>query len=210
MSIVIKVCTAILAFTAFCGASVFRRSFSFAVSRNNKRQTNKNDIPAWNFHGDYDADESISNAYKAISSSKQVVTFRSQNRTIIAHGVTPVGGPLIQESLGCRPLHTLLPIDGNNTNQKYLLITGVAGDCRSAVRYLKQVALNHTFEFVVPPSGEYLANKLGAYLQEQRGSRPLAVHAFVISPCNSRAEIPAIFEVGATGSVNSVRGGTIG
>ena len=210
MSIVIKVCTAILAFSALCGASVFRRSFSFAVSRNNRRQTNKNAIPAWNFHGDYDADESISSAYKAISNSKQVATFRSQNRTIIAYGVASLVGPLIQESLGCKPLHTLLPIDENNSNQQYLLITGVAGDCRSAVRYLKQVALNHTFDFVVPPSGEHLANKLGAYLLEQRGSRPLAVHAFVISPCKSRAEIPTIFEVGATGCVNSVRGGTIG
>jgi len=215
-TMVFKVITAVFVFNAMCGANVFRRSFSFAVSRNNRRQKNKNAIPTWNLHADYDADESISNAYKAISNSKQVATFRSQNRTVIAYGVTSLAGPLMQESLGCKPLHTLLP-SKNHANQQYLLITGVSGDCRSAVRYLKQVALNHTFDFIVPPSGEYLANKLGSYLQEQRGNRPLAVHAFIISPYKSQAqkkaaivEIPSIFEVGATGTVSRVRGGTIG
>lgn len=217
-----KVAILALVCSSLCGAIIFRKSFSFAISRSNKRQKNNNAVPTWNLHADYSADESCTNAYSAISKSKQIVTFRLHNRTAVAyvHAASP-DARLLQESLGCKPLYTLLPsndCDASGVSQQYMLLTGVAGDCRSTVRFLKQVALNHTFDFAIPPSGELLANKLSVYLQEQRRGRPLAVHAFIISSGKGlvRREsvmdmaTPSIFEVSATGSVTSVRGGTIG
>jgi 20S proteasome alpha/beta subunit len=91
-----------------------------------------------------------------------------------------------------------------------LLVAGMAGDCRRVVRFAKEVALNHTFEFDFPPSALQMASRIGDFLREgtlSGGSRVLASHAFVI---DSRASERALFEISADGIYRRVRGGVAG
>lgn len=196
-------------------------SFGLAVNKNNRRRT-RTDVATLIIPDDYG--ESYKNAYTAIGKSRQIASFRRPNSTIVAYTLG-LKKACLEESIGCKPLHSLGSVGSLTSPQHYVLVSGVVGDCRVAVRHLKQLALNHTFQFSSEASGEFLANGLGRFLRNSRqGDRSLAVHAYVISRArhvdrrkNERTSGTSgtsgggcIFEVGATGSVTRVRGGTIG
>ena len=48
-------------------------------------------------------------------------------------------------------------------NRLKLLATGGGADTRAVRRFVQQVALNHTHEFEVPPTGKFVATQLGTY-----------------------------------------------
>jgi len=90
-----------------------------------------------------------------------------------------------------------------------LLITGGAGDCRAVIRFAKQTALNHTFAFDAAPSGLYLANAIGSFLQGQTlgSDRPLACHVFLVHGLRPPF---GLFSIDASGVVDQVHAGCAG
>jgi len=181
----------------------------------NKNSRKRKETTVATFSVSDDQSEHYKDVYAAIAKSRQIATFRRLNSTIVGYTVAEKKASL-EESIGCSPLHPLGSVRGQSSPHHYVLLTGVAGDCRAAVRFLKQTALNHTFEFGSEPSGTYLADRLGKYLISSQGDRSLAVHAFVVSTSGGivrhggERRPGSIYEVGAAGSVTCVRGGTIG
>ena len=169
------------------GSRLSTSSLSFSVTVNTKWRKKpiaaEKDV-AVDFEEDIELPH-IQRAYQAIARSKQVVTFRTTNTTVIAHQIDKKARSNLQQAIGCLPLYILNSPSQNDLSsvRHHVLLTGVAGDCRVTVRFLKQIVLNYTMEFEGAPSGRFIATKLGAFLQ-QHGTgkgRPLACHCFIIS-----------------------------
>mmetsp|Transcript_29934 Transcript_29934/g.66212 ORF Transcript_29934/g.66212 Transcript_29934/m.66212 type:complete len:387 (-) Transcript_29934:35-1195(-) len=139
----------------------------------------------------------VQNAYAAINRAKPVVAFRTANATVVAFRLYESESKQLFVSMGCDPLQSLtsaewVPGSSDRRRQHFLLVSGIAGDCRMLSRHAKELVLNHTVAFAAPPTGLYIAERLGAYLQGHTAgsSRPLACHCFVIStPLRTHAGI---------------------
>ena len=139
--------------------------------------------------------------YRAIDKAVTIVALRTANATIVSFlGMKPTA---FQQPIGPQLLNNLM-----NPNQ-HLLITGLSGDARLVTRYARQIVLNHTVAFETAPSGTYIANEIGSFLQEQTvrgGIRPLAVHCFVIDGLIEHS----LHEIDAAGNVAQVWAGIAG
>lgn len=210
------------------------RSFGLAVSKGTRprnRGASESSSVTTTFD-EFGSLPQVKYAYQGIARSRQIVAFRRQNSTVVAYALP--SSDSLQQSLGCKPLYILVaPQSGDNVCH-HILLTGIAGDCRTIVRHMKQVVLNHTMEFDTAPTGSYLASKLGALMQSHTsgGGRLLAAHCFLIStpawgiarasdtaasspgekpqPAHNSCGSGTIYEVSATGSVSQVQGGTAG
>ena len=139
--------------------------------------------------------------YRAIDKALTIVALRTANATVVSFlGMKPT---TFQQPIGPQLLNNLM-----NPHQ-HLLITGLSGDARLVTRYARQLVLNHTVAFETAPSGSYLANEIGSFLQEQTvrsGTRPLAVHCFVLDGLIEHS----LHEIDAAGNVGQVWAGIAG
>mmetsp|Transcript_24737 Transcript_24737/g.41241 ORF Transcript_24737/g.41241 Transcript_24737/m.41241 type:complete len:379 (-) Transcript_24737:641-1777(-) len=175
-------------------------SLAISIGRSN-RNTGRREKTVATFD-EYGILPQVEHAYTAVNKARQIIVFRTHNATIAAYRMHSYEQqPILYGSLGCKPLHTLtdshlkiLTADPNFEQQNCLLLTGISGDCRMVARYAKQVVVNHTVAYATPPTGRFIAEKLGALLQSHTGgsSRPLACHCFVISYASPGASLPLI------------------
>ena len=89
----------------------------------------------------------------------------------------------------------------------HLLLTGIAGDCRTIIKFSRESALNHTYTFQIPPRGYTLAKSIASYLQSKTtgSSRALSCHLFLIDSKEGH-----IFEINAAGILSEVLIGVAG
>ena len=144
----------------------------------------------------------LENTYRAIGRASTIVALRTvDNATVVSYLGTKQSA--IQLPIGAQLLNNLI------NPYQHLLITGLAGDARLITRYARQIVLNHTVAFETAPSGSHIANKIGSLLQEytvRSGTRPLAVHCFVIDGLVERS----LHEIDAAGNVAQVWAGVAG
>ena len=143
----------------------------------------------------------LENVYRAIDKALTIVALRTENATVVSFlGMKPAA---FQQPIGPQLLNNLM------NPYQHLLITGLSGDARLVTRYARQLVLNHTVAFETPPSGTYLANEIGSFLQDQTvrgGTRPLAVHCFVIDGLIEHS----LHEIDAAGNVAQAWAGIAG
>jgi 20S proteasome alpha/beta subunit len=143
----------------------------------------------------------LQNTYHAISKSSTIVAIRSTNATLLSFTAKNIS--TLQIPIGAQSLNSL------NNPQQYLLITGLAGDARCVIRHAKQVALNYTIAFETVPSGRYIADEVGKFLQGytvQAGMRPLACHTFIADGVHEKS----LYEIDAAGNVAQIWAGVAG
>jgi 20S proteasome alpha/beta subunit len=144
----------------------------------------------------------LENTYRAIGRASTIVAIRTgDNATVVSYLGTKQSA--IQLPIGAQLLNNLI------NPYQHLLITGLAGDARLITRYARQVVLNHTVAFEAAPSGTHIANKIGSLLLEytvRGGTRPLAVHCFVVDGLVERS----LHEIDAAGNVAQVWAGVAG
>ncbi|KAJ1432280.1 hypothetical protein B484DRAFT_429945 [Ochromonadaceae sp. CCMP2298] len=107
----------------------------------------------------------VQNAYAAINRAKPVVAFRTANATVVAFRLYESESKQLFVSMGCDPLQSLtsaewVPGSSDRRRQHFLLVSGIAGDCRMLSRHAKELVLNHTVAFAAPPTGLYIAERL--------------------------------------------------
>eukprot|EP01041_Mallomonas_annulata_P007847 gene7847-16055_t len=142
----------------------------------------------------------LENTYKAISKASSIVAIRSTNCTVLSFSSQDDSRLIL--SVGAQTLNPLV------NPWQYIYLTGSAGDCRLITRYAQTRVLNYTVSFNVPPSGLYIANEVGRYLQQKTtegGARPLACHVFIIDAIHGE-----LYEIDAAGNVSEVLGGVAG
>jgi 20S proteasome alpha/beta subunit len=208
-----------------CGARVALSFLGSSVSRGARSRSRAIVETRPSLYNEYGQIPQVQNAYKSISHGKQIVTFRTNNSTVVAYDRRKPEQSLLISS-GCKPFYMITPGSGSSARH-HVLLTGVAGDCRRVVRYLKQLALNHSVEFEVAPTAEYLSTRLGEYLQSHLSGggagRMLACHCYLISDTvdNGWSETAGanpvegnrtatVYEITAVGGVSRVLAGTAG
>ena len=144
----------------------------------------------------------LENTYRAIGKASTIVALRTAENATVVSFLRPKNSA-IEVPIGAQLLNGLV-----NPFQ-HLLVTGMSGDARMLTRYARQVVLNHTVAFEAAPSGTYLANEIGSYLQGftvKGGTRPLAVHCYVVDGLVEHS----LHEVDAAGNVAQVWAGVAG
>ena len=157
------------------------------------------------FYDEFGDIPQIKNTYAAIARGTSIVAVSSLNHTVLAF-LWPNASSL-QIPMGAFPFHSL------GSPQQFMLVTGLAGDCRKVLGYAKAVALNMTVEYGCAPRGKLIAERVGMFLQEATGggSRPLACHVLIADGLHSE-----LFDVDIAGNVKQVwasaagAGGTAG
>jgi 20S proteasome alpha/beta subunit len=152
------------------GTSLRRRSHSARKKEQRARSVSRNDevgvdlvMPA------------VEHAKEAIESvPRTLVVMRTKNCTIVAFTAPAEMGLLIPVSTS-----TVVPLV---TPHIHMAVTGWAADNRLLRRYLREIVVNHTMEFVAPPSARFLAEKAGKFMERHvfGNGRLLASHAFII------------------------------
>lgn len=176
IAVALNLCESRVIFS-FLSASVSRNRYSPQRSRKSVRA---DDPPT--LYDEYGSIPQVQNCYKAIAQAKPVVIFRRASATVVgferkrSHNSLQVDGAF-------DPIHVVSLPFGRHKIKNYLVLTGVVGDCRTIVQYVKQIALNHTIEFEAAPSPEFLATSLGEFMQSylSGAGRMLAAHCFIIS-----------------------------
>ena len=143
----------------------------------------------------------LENTYRAISKASTIVAMRCVNGTLLSYSAR--NSSSLQIPMGAQPLNSLIHPG------QYLLITGLAGDARCVIRHAKQTALNYTTAFDSAPTGYYIAQEIGKFLQEytvRGGMRPLACHIFVADSAKERS----LYEIDAAGNVAQIWAGVGG
>jgi 20S proteasome alpha/beta subunit len=172
--------------------------FSLAVSKSARNRPSGEAVVEFDEFGGL---PQLLNTYQAIAKSSTIVAIRSTNATLLSYTAKNVS--TLQIPIGAQSLNSL------NNPQQYLLITGLAGDARSVIRHAKQVALNYTIAFESVPSGRYIAEEVGKFLQGytvQAGMRPLACHTFIADGVNEKS----LYEIDAAGNVAQIWAGVAG
>ena len=202
-----------------CHARIGLSIFGLSVSKGNRPRVYRQDIEQPTLYDQYGSIPQVKNAYQAISKARPVVTLRTENSTIVAFKTDQTN--LLRLFSGCKPLY-LISSPLAHTQRHHILLTGVAGDCRMVVRFVKQLVLNHTAEFSASPTGHYIATNLGEYLQScmsgTEAGRILAAHCFIISSPSSQkretglelAPAGSIYEITAVGGVSQISAGLAG
>jgi 20S proteasome alpha/beta subunit len=172
--------------------------FSLAVSKSARSRPSGDAVVEFDEFGGL---PQLQNTYRAIAKSSTIVAIRSTNATLLSYTAKNVSS--LQVPVGAQSLNSL------NNPRQYLLITGLAGDARCVIRHAKQVALNYTIAFETVPSGRYIADEVGKFLQGytvQTGMRPLACHTFIADGANEKS----LYEIDAAGNVAQIWAGVAG
>lgn len=172
--------------------------FSLAVSKSARSRPSGDAVVEFDEFGGL---PQLQNTYRAIAKSSTIVAIRSTNATLLSYTAKNVSS--LQIPVGAQSLNSL------NNPRQYLLITGLAGDARCVIRHAKQVALNYTIAFETVPSGRYIADEVGKFLQGytvQTGMRPLACHTFIADGANEKS----LYEIDAAGNVAQIWAGVAG
>lgn len=172
--------------------------FSLAVSKSARNRPSGDAVVEFDEFGGL---PQLQNTYRAIAKSSTIVAIRSTNATLLSYTAKNVSA--LQMPVGAQSLNSL------NNPRQYLLITGLAGDARCVIRHAKQVALNFTIAFETVPSGRYIADEVGKFLQGytvQAGMRPLACHTFIADGVNEKS----LYEIDAAGNVAQIWAGVAG
>mmetsp|Transcript_33404 Transcript_33404/g.34037 ORF Transcript_33404/g.34037 Transcript_33404/m.34037 type:complete len:255 (-) Transcript_33404:37-801(-) len=150
-------------------------------------------------YAEYGSLPQLENTFKAVECASPIVAVRSENCTVLSF--LEQDDTLLIKSIGAQPISSLV------NPWQHLFLTGSAGDCRMVTRYAQNRVLNYTVSFNAAPSGLYIANEIGKYLQQatQGMTRPLACHAFVIDAIGG-----TLFEIDASGQVSEVIAGVSG
>ena len=218
------------------GRAVFRALLGASVSKytHKGKKTTKEVSVIIDHYGELLA---VQNCYRAIDKARQVVVMRSgQNSTVIA--IAQSESCSLLQPIGCRSIsnlnrHNFLSSGfgdeamacGNKHIQHHLLLTGLAGDCRQVLRFAQEAMLNHTYTHSSVPSGPFLAECIGNYMQQftlMQSPRPLGCHAFLITTTGDLAHVDqsdrstgfasrgTIFELHASGTVRQINAGCAG
>jgi len=142
---------------------------------------------------------------KGLSLAPTCIAVRCANATVFAYHWDSVVRSL-QVPLGGKPMNMLI------APRQYLMVTGFAGDCRVVTRFARQVVLNHTVSFNTAPTGEYIAQRVSAFLQRATmtpGMRPFCCHAFVGDAATLQAK-GSLHEVDTAGRIARVYAGIAG
>jgi 20S proteasome alpha/beta subunit len=255
---ILIICTLFAVSLSTCCCRVLIPSYLLAVSKGTKPRNRiavEEGIEISTTFDEFGSLPEVQNVYQAISCSKQILVLRMPNASFVAIEMPTTSISSSQIAVGCNPIYPLgdsvyqsvrsvsidveegKPSTASRTTffpSLHLLLTGIAGDCRVVVRFLKQLVLNHSIDFGCQPTGSYVAEQLGLFLQSRAGgggggSRMLATHCYIISSKqkettsidsfvtgNSFAEVlqrqkqGTVFEVSAVGSVSEVLAGTTG
>ena len=169
-----------------CASHAGYSILGMAVSRSNRQRPNSSRAVRIEtqptIYDEYGSIPQVRHCYKAIARASPVVVFRRENVTVVGYGIRRNENGL-QIGRGFEPIHTIsLPIDRTKVRH-HIVLTGQIGDCRTIVKFVKQVALNHTVDFEAAPSAEYLATSLGEFMQSYMSSagRMLAAQCYIIS-----------------------------
>ena len=150
-----------------------------SVSNSDSKSLSFFDTPVSLFD-EYGSIPQLEGACLAISKCSSVAVVTGVNFTLVAYKLSDGSDPTFsshQISPDSKPLHVLI-----NPFQ-HILLTGIVGECKKVSIFAKEVVLNHTIEYGVPPTGLFIANKVGKYLQTflSGETRPLACHCFILS-----------------------------
>lgn len=195
-------CLAFIALWVSAQSGMFSTLLSQSVSKHVKYH--RPDPATITNFDEFGALPQMKNVYAAISNARKVIVLRVANGTLVSYDdfdesrknklQFPLGGQIVNMLINPR---------------NFLVVTGVIGDCRLVVKIARQIVLNHTIEYDIVPSGEYLTKEISSYIQKmtfESGSRPLGCHAFVINT----APNGTIHEISASGAFSSVFAGTAG
>jgi len=164
---------------------------------------------AYRYFDEFEELPSVKAAVDLVLGARQIAVLRLSNGTLVAYTTPRVGEHVLQHAIGCAPLHRVVD------SRYHLLVTGVVGDCRKVVKHVKQLVLNHSMEYLTPPTAEMIADSLGDHLKSSQG-RQLACHAFIIdsgfisSSASTAASRGKVLEVNTAGSYSQVVCGTAG
>lgn len=145
------------------------------------------------FYDEFGDIPQIKNTYAAISKGTAIVAVSSSNYTIFAFAWPNASS--LEVPMGAFPFHNL------GSPHQFMLVTGVAGDCRRVISFAKAVALNMTVEYGSTPRGKTIAERVGMFLQEATGggSRPLACQVLLADGLFSE-----LYEIDVVGNVKQV------
>lgn len=156
---------ACLVFVAWSGPLLFP---SLALSVSRQRFPNSRRQKTVASFDEFGALPQVQNAYAAVNRAKPVVAFRTGNATVVAFRLYEAESKQLFVAMGCDPLQSLtsaewVPGSSDRRRQHFLLVSGIAGDCRMVARHAKELVLNHTVAFAAPPTGLYIAERLGKH-----------------------------------------------
>jgi 20S proteasome alpha/beta subunit len=141
----------------------------------------------------------IKHASIAVARSTAIVAVRSLNHTILAYAWPNVSS--LQIPIGAVPFNTL------GSSNLFIIATGLAGDCRQVVRLAKEISLNLTYDYGIPPRGVVIAEEIGSFLQRMSSAshRPYACHIIIADGLHG-----CLYEIDLLGRVNQVWGACAG
>lgn len=190
------------------GLGILNHLNMLSVGKRSGRRTRESTV--YRYLDEFEELPSVKAAVDLVLGARQIAVLRLSNGTLVAYTTPRVGEHVLQHAIGCAPLHRVVD------PRYHLLVTGVVGDCRKVVKHVKQLALNHSMEFLTPPTAEMIADSLGDYLKSCSQGRQLACHAFIIDSGYISSSAPTVasrgkvLEVNTAGSYSQVVCGTAG
>lgn len=189
------------------GLGILNHMNMLSVGKRSGRRTRES--TAYRYFDEFEELPAVKAAVDLVLGARQIAVLRLSNGTLVAYAAPRVEEHVLQHAIGCAPLHRVVD------SRYHFLVTGVVGDCRKVVKHVKQLVLNHSMEYLTPPTAEMIADSLGDHLKSSQG-RQLACHAFIIdSGCISNSASTAasrgkVLEVNTAGSYSQVVCGTAG
>jgi 20S proteasome alpha/beta subunit len=158
-------------------------------------------------HGDL---PQLQGALRAVQFASTVVVMNTANSTLISVVGKQPGTEALHISETSSSAHrAFCNIGGRN----FLCITGLSGDATILIRSLKLYALDYKSDFGSYPTGRQIAEEAAKLMQKASvGSRPLAVHVFVVdnNPVGEGLRSNEIYEIETSGIIQRVVAGLAG
>lgn len=189
------------------GFGILNHMNMLSVGKRSGRRTRESTV--YRYLDEFEELPAVKAAIDLVMGARQIAVLRMSNGTLVAYNTPRVGKHTLQHAIDCAPLHRVVD------PRYHLLVTGVVGDCRKVVKHVKQLVLNHSMEFLTPPTAEMIAHSLRDHLKSSQG-RQLACHAFIIdsgyisSSDTTAATRGKVLEVNTAGSYSQIVCGTAG
>jgi len=192
----------------FTGLGILNDVNMLSVGKHYGRRIRESTV--YRYFDEFEEVPAVKAAVDLVMAARQIAVFRLSNGTLVAYKISSGGEYVLQHPIGCAPLHRVVD------PRYHLLVTGVVGDCRKAVKYVKQMVLNHSMEYLIPPTAELIAASLGEHMKQCSRGRQLACHAFIVdsgyltSSSSTAFSKGKVLEVNTAGSHSQVMCGTAG
>ena len=211
MNIALVICLILVAVKCVLGSSGAGILNQISMMSVGKHSSGRRTKETTMYINEFEEIPSIKEAIDHVLRARQIAVIRLRNCTVVAYNTPHTEKYALQHAIGCSPLHMVFQ------PRYHLLVTGIVGDCRLVAKYVKQIVLNATVEYMTLPTAERVAFKLGNYLKAFSSRRQLACHAFIIdSGCRSSSDstenkiAAKVYEVNTAGSYCEVLCGTAG